>query len=730
MAIDLNQIKEILSEASTKSSINVDTSKVSKNALNKYASYNYLFTLSGISTSELQDCLFFNKAPHDIIAQSSGIGDAGDNIQALGDFDDDRGLRAQTSKTLSSRAYEALTRDRQILSRSRDLYFQSVEIDNFHAMNPQRGTAPVTKINMKLLEPTGLTLLNKLRASAANNGFRDHLNAPFLLTVKFAGQDELGRTDINNKDATTRYIPLRIFKCDLSVTQAGTEYDISAVAWNEFGFMDRFLVTRSNISVSKRQTLSSYMRNFQDALNSQTQDEADAGHFDRGKQDEYRIVLHPDIASQQLTPLYEGYKNLKEIEMATQSNEASEGSIDFNIGYDTKGGQIPRGTSILKILEQTVRSTDRYKFLIENWFSKTAKELSSKKGGTKLSSGDLAQYLDTDPNKYFVDWFRVKSSIEILPEFDNITKQQKKRITFYIYPYKVHVYKLAVPGASLGGAGAFQARKIYDYIFTGNNTEVLNMDIEYKYAYYQTSLKDMDPNFMSRSANITDQTSIPSTFGGSGTPDSVEPLLPLQQNVGLYTAASTGATVQNFKLVDVFMDQLTNPQADMVNIRLDIMGDPAWLSQTQFLPVKVDSSVAADENQKKLSNPDGKDSGWNTRFNSFNTDIADPIILVNFKMPVDFDDRLGIYNLKKESSGVFNGLYQVYKVTHYFDNGQFKQTLHCVRFNNQSQVSSKGADVIEFAVEADGNIITSVPKKVKLTAAGNDASPNTAGDTF
>lgn len=706
MAVDINQIKDILSEASTLSSIKVDTTKVSKNVLNKYASYNYLFTLSGISTSELRDCSFFNKGPHDIIAQSAGIGSANDKAEAVGDFDDDRGLANQTSKTLSARAYEALTRDRQILNQARDLYFQSVEIDNFHAMNPERGTAPVTKIKMRLIEPSGITLLNKLRASAANNGFRDHINAPFLLTVRFVGQDELGKSDMRDKDATTRHIPIRIYKCDISVSQAGTEYDMEAVPHNEFAYMDRFLLTRSNISISKKQTLSSYLRNLEDALNAQTQDEADLGNFEQGKQDEYRIVMHPEIASQQLTPLYDGYKNLKEIEMATQREEASEGSIDFNIGYDTKGGQIPRSTSILKIIEQTVRSTDRYKFLVQNWFSKTAIDLSASKGGTRLSTNDLAQYLDQDPNKYFVNWFRVKSSVEILPDFDNITKQQKKRITFYIYPYKIHVYKLAVPGASLGGAGAFRARKIYDYIFTGNNTEVLNWDIEYKYAYYQTSLKEMDPNFMSRSANIITKTTIGSTTGNRATPDSVEPLLPLQQNVGVYTAASTGATVQNYKLVDVFMDQLTNPQADMVNIRLDIMGDPSWLSQTQFLPVRVTPGIANDENQRQFSNADGKDVGWNTRSSSFNTDLADPIILVNFKMPVDFDDKLGVYNLKKESSGVFNGLYQVYKVTHYFENGQFKQTLHCVRFNNQSQTASKGADIIEFVVGPDGDIIT------------------------
>lgn len=726
MAVNPTQIKDILSEASTLSSVKINTQKVSKNILNQYASYNYLFTLSGISTVELQNCTFFNGPPHDIIARSAGIGDQDNSI-----IDDEGGLGAETASTLSKRGIESLIRDRTILNQNRDLYFQSVDIDSFHAMNPERGTSPVTKIRMKLIEPTGVSLFNKLRAAAANNGFRDHINAPFLFTITFAGQDELGKTIDKNKDSLTRHIPIRIYKCNLSVNQAGTEYDIEAVPHNEFGYMDRFLYTRTNISLSKKSTLFSYMQNLQNALNSQTEDEAKQRFFEEGKQDEYKIVLHPAIASQELTPLYDGYKNLKEIEMATQREEASEGSVSLGtVGYETKGGQIQRGTSILKILEQATRSTERYKNLIENWFTKTTKNLSTSKSGQKLfSTQDLARYLDDDPGKYFVDWFRVKSTVEILPEFDNITKQQKKRITFYVYPYKIHVYRLAVPGASLGGAGAFNARKVYDYLFTGNNTEVLNWDIEYKYAYYQTALKDMDPNFMS-SSTINYQTNQPGTVGGGATPDSVEPLLPYQQNVGLATGASTGATIQTFKLVDVFMDQLTNPQADMVNIRLDIMGDPAWLPQTQFLPVRALGDIAVDENLKNLTYADGKDVGWNTRFGNFNTDISDPVILINFKMPVDFNDRLGIYNFNEESSGMFSGLYQVYKTTHSFEQGQFRQTLHCFRFNNQSQISQKGTQKLEFAIGADGDIITSVPKKVNITAAGNDANPNTAGDTF
>jgi hypothetical protein len=709
--------QEILSEASTLSSIRINTQKVSKNVLNKYATYNYLFTLSGVSTDEVQNCSYMRQAPHDIVARSSGIGTADNGIDFL---DDDFGLATKTVETLSARGIEALSRDRQILEQNRDLYFQSVEIDSVHGMNPERGTAPVTKIRMKIVEPAGVSLFNKLRAAAANNGFRDHLSAPFLLTITFKGFDDLGKTLTDDKEAVTRHIPIKIFKCDLRVNQGGTEYEVQAIPHNEFGYMDRFLYTRTNISLTQKSTIWSYMQNLQNALNYQLKDEADQQLCEEGKQDEYQIVLHPDLGKQTMEPVYKGKNNTKEIPMEDRTIELSEGAeISGAIGYDAKGGQIPKGTSILKIIEQAMKSLPVYRDLVDKWFDRTIKATTNKSGKKLFTAKDVASYLDSDPSQYFVDWFRVKSSIEVLPEFDNITKQQRKKITLYVYPYRIHVYRLAVPGVSLGGVGSYNARKIYDYLFTGNNTEVLDLDIEYKYAYYQTALKDVDANYMSAS-NIDLNTSLPGTFKQTGSQnDTVEPLLPYQQYVGTASSVSTGATVQTYKLVDVFMDQLTNPQADMVQIRMDIMGDPAWIPQTQFMPVRAYDTIAEDQNIKEFKNADGTDVGWNTRFSNFNTDTADPVILINFKMPTDLNDRTGLYKLQDESNGMFSGLYQVYKTTHNFDNGQFRQTLHCVRFNNQSNERQRSAIKTEYALGPDGNILSS---KTKATTATEGSS--------
>ena len=85
----------------------------------------------------------------------------------------------------------------------------------------------------------------------------------------------------------------------------------------------------------------------------------------------------------------------------------------------------------------------------------------------------------------------------------------------------------------------------------------------------------------------------------------------------------------------------------------------------------------------------GKNLIWNDKFKCYNTDVADPVILLNFRMPSDLDDKRGVYEIADGKSTTFTGLYRVVGVTHNFDSGSFTQTLNMVRFKNQGIKISK-----------------------------------------
>ena len=129
--------------------------------------------------------------------------------------------------------------------------------------------------------------------------------------------------------------------------------------------------------------------------------------------------------------------------------------------------------------------------------------------------------------------------------------------------------------------------------------------------------------------------------------------------------------------LDQFWDYLTNPQADMMRIELEILGDPGFLSQDMY-------TTLGPENETNSARGDGK-TDYNDIYNCYNVDSVLPIIGVNYRMPGDIDVQSGLmFNSGElESNIFFNGVYQVNKVESRINNGQFTQMLYCTRLNNQ-----------------------------------------------
>jgi hypothetical protein len=116
---------------------------------------------------------------------------------------------------------------------------------------------------------------------------------------------------------------------------------------------------------------------------------------------------------------------------------------------------------------------------------------------------------------------------------------------------------------------------------------------------------------------------------------------------------------------------------------MEILGDPAWISQSQFIPAnpEIFDGVSVDKDidywRGNLQNI------WNDKYECYNTDLAEPIIFLKFRMPTDVDDKRGIYEMQKDQQAEFSGLYRVVQVEHNFTDGQYRCILQMTRFNNQ-----------------------------------------------
>ena len=648
------------------------------NTLHQFASYTSLFTLSALSQADLEDTTtLLNSKPHDIILRSSGIGPTENTDRAP--------LSAEDKKILdkNERLQGAVEKSRSTLSKNRDLYIRNVTMNSVPGLNDKRRLTSVTQISMEIIEPAGITLLERIRGAAINNGYLDHLDAPFLLTIDFKGFDELGRpASAKDSQNMKRLIPVKLVDMQMDVTQAGTVYAVKAIPYNEFAYVNRFNYPRTAGTLSPDgKRLSDVFKTLEALLNKQNEDEKDTGLVE--KPDVYTVTFD----SKGIEDTFITTENLEQNGMASQGVNGADGGfyVANEIAIPPDYMKINTSNAITKILEEIMKGHPAYsdkKF--DQWKSKVTKTLN-----VAQFKGGAQEVLEQAQDFYF-DYFKIRASVvPIEGDFDTIRAMNRKKINFHVEPYKVHAYSLAIPGVSTGQNFKNFVFKTYNYIFTGDNVDVMDVNINYKVAYFQSRLKDFEATDVRK--NTIEDASDKATGGTSATDHNTDGNLMTRSHPDTAKSEGTGKTGGTPTQLDSFLDSLTHPLADMVNVRMEILGDPAWISQSQFIPLNAKSFARG---AGKATDPDigywrrNKDRIWNSDLRCYNTDVAEPIIMLNFRMPTDFNDQTGVYELQADQSAEFSGLYRVVQVEHNFTDGKYTNVLNLTRFNNQGVIIS------------------------------------------
>jgi len=645
------------------------------NQLFKYASYNVLFTLSALGQRELENTkLLMQSAPHDIIARSSGIGpdanksdttaDTQNNMRNVAGSPNDKIINASGNERLKG----ALEKSQATLGKNRDIYFKSVNMNAIPGPNQQRRLTGVTQIKMELIEPAGISLLEKVRGAAFNNGYLDHLDAPFLLTMNFAGFDELGNPITDKvKGSLDRRIPIKLVDMDMSVTSAGTSYTLTAIPTNETPYVNRYNWPRTTgkLSLTNDNTLGGVVKELEKALNKQNQDEADQG-----------LIQHPDVYEISINKKLRPEVTINTFSIDQAGMFVTQGTGPRNQDYL----KFNQNNAITKILEEIMKGHPDF---TDDKFEDFKKKNTGDQ--TPVSNFTHAPNFDEAPTEsFYYNYFRIKGSVVPTSKFDMIRNKNVKKIIYTIEPYKVHAMSLAIPGASTGQAFKNFVHKKYNYIFTGENTDIMDLDIKYRVAYFQSRLKNVDSND-SRKINIVNQDNVGKATGGStakGQGSDGNLLLGSEvSDVKSGTAGKTGGTAP---VLDAFLDSLTHPLADMVVVRMTILGDPAYLGQSQFIPATPQASGSGTHTDTNMDYFHGSsDKVWNSKLHCFNADLAEPVVLLKFRMPTDINDQTGVYDMRSDQSAEFSGLYRVVQVEHSFDSGRYTNLLTMTRFNNQ-----------------------------------------------
>ena len=683
------------------------------NPLHGAASYNTIFTLSGIRENEIRDHSFLQNPVHDIIARSGGIGDnarittGGDPFAGTGGANADDKIVRDAYKDFTGRYQDSIS----ILKRSHDMFIENVNILSTVGPNVERNLANFTKMEFEVHEPYGITLIEKVRAATALNGFQDYQDAPLLLTIEFRAFNEQGYplyyggartsfTDFSGKGGAggfhqglLRRIPILIARVDFDVNEGGAKYNVIAVPYTDLGFDDRFKFPRTNILQAGNKA-EDWCIDVAAQLDVQMEQEVKENK--RQFKDKYIFKIDPQVSKNGLD-----YQSATDSISNTQTTAQQHSEIvNIGAGYTQTARNKLQGpvtgtqykgtakadsfTALTKFFEDAVRQSFGYVSLVQNFWvgylsslGHTVTKDDSEKIFSIIRSKKFQEDIAKEP---FVPWFKVKSTVETdTTRFDNITKMHPKTIIYRAMPYKIHILKLIGSGMSLKTDWSKYVRKEYNYLYTGDNLDVQGLRINYKTAYYMRNVREAKDTTEVGVFEELKQT-IMEAFGQEKDP---EPTLPLRQYPSIIKGRSTVSTTnpENLKAQE-FYDYLTNPEADMMRIDLDILGDPAYICQDIYMPTD-------DKDKDKTPTTTGSGPGpFNDRIHSFNADQFMPCINLRYRLPDDIDEKEGtMFSGKdkfRDENLFFSGVYQVVKVDSKFDNGQFTQTLTCVRMNNQT----------------------------------------------
>jgi hypothetical protein len=591
-----------------------------------------------------------------------------------------------------------------------DFYFDNLKMTTVIGPNANaRGTNAIS-ISFTIIEPYGITLLDRIMDVCADpkvNG-KNYLQQPYMLEINFFGSEDLGQMHTKIPELQKR-IPIKLVEMKIKAGTKGAEYSITAVPFNHGSLMESTNSAPANFEIkattvgdffdsitsdelTSQVTTKNQQRDDFKSITDQINEAEAAGAMDRvnelskqynelkknintpysvtsyagawnawqqkaadGKHvsipNQIRFEIDPEIKNSPIVdPTKTRYASTdmppadpKNVKAAQQDKNAEVSSKTPATGFDTKRMifNVASGSSITDTINMVMRNSDYIK-------SQVVDPLTDK---------------NTMPTDKAIDYYKIIPKVELI-DFDSKRNDYAKVTTFIVKKYSYYNSKSPVmPKSKPPGAV-----KQYDYIYTGKNIDIIDFSLDFDTAYYTSVIVNREKT-EAISGGLTasdgeakaDEVKSGPAGAGSITPSVVHPIS------GDATASSTGTETAKAVLVaNAMKTVLSSSRGDMLNVKLKILGDPHFIKQDD---VYANPTQPGYDENKTMINP-----------GSLNMDRGEIFCLINFKSPVDMDDKTGLLrNDPKFSSAGFSGYYRILTVESEFSRGQFVQTLDCIR---------------------------------------------------
>ena len=295
-----------------------------------------------------------------------------------------------------------------------------------------------------------------------------------------------------------------------------------------------------------------------------------------------------------------------------------------------------------------------------------------------------------------IDWFRIQPKVLQLQD-SAISRSygfHPKVYAYTVIKYKVMDNLFLSPTELANNVDQLKSmtKKKYDYYYTGENLDVLDFDLSFKFAFYQPGMSDrgqapISATEGSKSGTKNDGTPIHQHRGGNAT-NSQSGSGTSSVSGSAEKGAEAGTQDENplIRIARHYNNVIVNSNVDLVSCDLTIMGDPYWMPNGG-----LGNYIAAPVKTSDLGTVSSFiDDDGNADFTR-----SQVMCVLNFNSPYDYEmseqgGQMKFPTVKanakgNEKIGQFSGLYRVWQVKNEFVSGMFKQILSMLRVNNQPE---------------------------------------------
>ena len=342
----------------------------------------------------------------------------------------------------------------------------------------------------------------------------------------------------------------------------------------------------------------------------------------------------------------------KEAKTAGQALNSKTDSVNNN----SQNWSIQAGTQIVQLIDQIMRSSSYiYEQATTQIDPNTQKPIPSPGTGTGITT-----------------WYKISVQATSLG-YDNLRRDDAYRIKYLVTPYAItQMASEYFPDSRYRGS-----HKVYNYWFTGQNTQILNFEQTFN-TLYKITLSGIGPLSQSRSTTdfreVYSKTYMPTTEQKTG------------QQTGTYTNAGP----------DSAADYLYSPN-DLATVKLRIIGDPAWLQQGE-----VSTGISA---QQFTFDPFNLDGG-------INFDSQEVLFDIGWNQPQDYNMETGVMNTSNQDGrNKQNNTYLAIDCRSFFSKGKFEQEIMGKQFVEFKKSSTRAPTSAATAVRPQAPVKNSTVRK-------------------